>query len=69
MLFNLDFANDNNLSCSFFFFLIIDLCILIPAAITEFFNPIGELAILREIPTKEERSDMKTYPLTVETRK
>ena len=34
-LFNLDFANNTILSCFFFFFLIIDLYTLVPAAITQ----------------------------------
>ena len=51
MLFNLDFANDTILSSFFLFFLIIDLYFLIPAVITQTFNPIVELAIPIEIPT------------------
>ena len=43
MLFNLDFAHKMILSELFFFFLIIDLYFLIPAAIAQIFNPITEL--------------------------
>ena len=45
MLFTLDFANNTILSCFFFFFLIIDLYFLIPAAIVQNFNPITEIEI------------------------
>ena len=51
MLFNLDFANSNILSC--YFFLIIDLYFLIIAVIAQFLNPIAELVIPIGIPTKE----------------
>ena len=40
MLFNLDFDNNTILSCYFFFFLIIDLYFLIPAAIAKVYKPI-----------------------------
>ena len=62
----LDFANDNILSCFFFFFLIIDLYFLIPAVITQIFNPIVELAIPIGIPTKEAKAEMETHPVIVE---
>ena len=51
MVFNLDFANNTVLSCFFFFFSIIDLYCLIPAAITQILNPISELVIPIEIPS------------------
>ena len=57
-LFNLDFANDNILSC-FFFFLIIDLYFLIQAFVTQIFNTIAELAIPIGIPAKEAKAEMK----------
>ena len=66
MLFNLDFANNTILSCFFFFFLIIDLYFLIPAVITQIFNPIVELAIPIGIPTKEAKAEMETHPVIVE---
>ena len=56
MLFNLDFANNTILSCFFFFFLIIDLYFLIPAAIAQIFNPIAELVIPIGIPSKETKA-------------
>ena len=55
-VFNLDFASDNILSCFVFFFLIIDLYFLIPAVITQIFNPIAELVIPIGIPTKETKA-------------
>ena len=60
MLFNLDFANDNILSCFFFYFLIIDLYFLIPAIISQIFNPIAELVIPIGIPTKEVKAERET---------
>ena len=44
-LLNLDFANNNILSCSFFFFIIIELYCLIPAVIVQISNPIAEHVI------------------------
>ena len=68
-LFNLDFAHDNTLSWFFFFFLIIifyNLYFLIPAFITQFFNPPTELIIPIGITTKEGKAEMETYPVIVE---
>ena len=65
MLLNLDFGNPNILPCSFFFFLIVDLYYLIPAVNTQIINPIAELVIPIEIPTKEAKSEMGTHPVTV----
>ena len=45
MIFNLDFADDTILSCSFLFFLIIDLIFLISTAIKKIFNPFAEIII------------------------
>ena len=45
MLFNLGFANNIILSCFFLFFFFIRLHYLIPAVITQIFNPIAELVI------------------------
>ena len=53
MLFNLDFANNTILSCFFFFFLIIDLYLLISVAIAQIFNPIAELVIAIELLSKD----------------
>ena len=66
MLFNLDFANNTILSCFFFFFFIFDLNFLIPAVITQIFNPIVELAIPIRITTKEAKAEMETHPVMVE---
>ena len=69
-LFNSDFANYNISLCFFFFFfaLIIDLYLywLIPAVITQLFNPIAELVIPIGIPTKEAKAEMEIHPVTVE---
>ena len=67
-LFNSDFANYNISLCFFFFFaLIIDLYLywLIPAVITQLFNPIAELVISIGIPTKEAKAEMEMHPVTV----
>ena len=53
---------------SFFFFLIIDTYILIPAVITQIFNPTAELTIPKEISTKESKVETETQLLTVETK-
>ena len=66
MLFNLDFANNTILSC--FFFLIIDLYFLIPAAIAQIFNPIAELVILIGIPSKEAKAEIEILPVIAETK-
>ena len=39
---------------------------LIPAVITQFFNPIAELATPTGIPTKEAKAEMETHLVTVE---
>ena len=61
MWFNLDFANNTILSCYFFFFLIINLYFLIPAVITNIFNPIAELVILIGIPRKEVKAEIEIH--------
>ena len=58
-LFNLVFANNTSLSWFLFFFLIMDLYFLMPAVITQIFNPITELVITKGIPT---------YPLIAEVK-
>ena len=65
MLFNLDFVNNTILSCLFFFF-IMDLYFLIPAAVTQIFNPITELVIPIGIPAKKAKAEMEMHPVTVE---
>ena len=68
MLFNLDFPNNIILSCFFFFFLIIDLYLLIPAVIAQVFNPIAELIIPIGIPTKEAKAELEPHPVIVEAK-
>ena len=65
MLFNLDFGNNAILSC-FIFFLKIDLYFLIPAVITQIFNPIVELVIPIGILTKEAKAEIETHAVIVE---
>ena len=62
MLFNLDFANNNILSCFIFFFLIIDSPFLIPTTIAQIFNPIAVLVIPIGIPTKEAKAEIEIHP-------
>ena len=64
MLFNLDFVN--NTSLSYFFFLIIDLYFLIPAA--QIFNPIPELVIPIGILNKKSKAEIEIHPVIVETK-
>ena len=66
MLFKLIFSNNTILSC--FFFLIIDLYLLIYAVTSQVFNPIAELVIPTGIPTKEANVGIKTHPVTAETK-
>ena len=66
MLFNLDFANNTISSCFFLFFLIIDLYLLIPAVITQIFNPLAGLAIPIGTLTKEPKGEIETHPVIVE---
>ena len=67
MLFNFDFANNTLLNTILFlFFLFIDLYFLIPAVITQMFNPIAELIIPIGFPTKEAKVEMEIHPVTVE---
>ena len=58
MLYDLGFPNNTNLSCFFSFFLIIHLCSLIHALITQIFNPTAELVIAIEIPIKEAKVEI-----------
>ena len=66
MLSNLDFANNTIISCSFLFFLIIDLHVLIPAVIAQIFNPIAEHVILIGIPSKEAKAEIEIQPVSAE---
>ena len=51
---------------SSFFFLIIDLYLLLPVLITQIFNPIAELIIPIGILTKEGKAEMETHPVILE---
>ena len=51
-----------------FLFLIIDLYFLIPAAIAQIFNPIGELVIFIGISITEVKAEMETHPVIVEAK-
>ena len=64
MLFNLVFATNTISSCFFFFVLIIDLYVFIPAVIAQIFSPIAEFAILIRIPIKETKSERETHSVT-----
>ena len=63
MLFN---ANNTILSC--FFFLIIDLYFLTPAAIAKILNLIANLLTAIGIPTKEARTEMETDSVIAEAK-
>ena len=65
MLFNLVFVNDTTWSC-FFFFLINDFYLLIPAVIAQIFDAIAELVIPIEISSKEEKTETEIHLVTVE---
>ena len=68
VVFNLDFVSNTILPHFFLFFLIIDLCLLIPAIIAEDFNPIEELLILIWITTKEAKAEMEAQTVVVEVK-
>ena len=70
ILFNLILILLTILFChaSFSFFLIIDLCYLIPAVIVQILNPITELVISIRIPIKEAKAEIKTHPVIVEAK-
>ena len=53
---------------SFCFCYLLIYTFLIPAVITQIFNPIVELAIRIEIPTKEAKAEIETHPAIVETK-
>ena len=68
MIFNFDFAINSMLSRFFFFFLIIDLYILNPAALAKILNPIAELAIPTGIPSKEAKAEIEIHTVTAEAK-
>ena len=45
-----------------------DLYFLTPVAIAQIFNPIAELVIPIEIPTKEAKAEMEMHPVIVEAK-
>ena len=51
-----------------FLFLIIDLYFLIPAAISQIFNPITELVIPIRIPIEEEKAEIEIHPVIIEAK-
>ena len=61
MLFHLDFADNIILLSFFLFFVIIDVDLLIPAAIAQMLNPIAELLIPIRIPGKEEKANSEIH--------
>ena len=52
-----------------FFFLIIELYVLIPAAIAQIFNPIAELVIPIGITIKEAKEEIEIHPVIVGAKK
>ena len=59
MLLNLDFADNSVLPWFCFFFLIIDLYFLIPAAIAQIFNPTAKFMIPIGIPIKDAKAEIE----------
>ena len=49
-------------------FFIIDLYLLIPAAIAQTFNPIAELMIPTGVSCKEAKAEIEIHPVTVEVK-
>ena len=68
MLFNLDLAYNTILSCFIFFFLIIDLHFLIPAAMSQIFNSIAELVVPLGMSIKEVKEEIEIYLVIVEAK-
>ena len=66
--FNLDFLYNTILSCFFFFSLIIDIYLLIPAANAQVFNFIAELVIPIGIPSKEAKAEIDIHPVIAEAK-
>ena len=67
ILFNLDFANNTILSCSFSFFLLIEtffyLYFFILAVVAKVFNLISELVISIGIPNKQAKAEIEIHPV------
>ena len=68
MILNLNFANNAILLCFFFFFLIIDLYFLIPAVVTQIFNPIAEVVFPIGIPIKEAKAETEVHAVILEAK-
>ena len=68
MLFHLDFTNNTVFTCSFFFFLNINLQFLIPVVIAQIFNPIAELLIPIGIRIRGEKSEIEMHQTIVEAK-
>ena len=60
--------NNTILSCFFFFFLKIDLYVLILVVITQMFIVVAEMAVPTGITTKEAKTEIETYPVTMEVK-
>ena len=63
--FNLAFPSNNILSCFFLLFLIIDLCFLIPAVITQIFSPAAEFTKPTGMQTNVASAEIETQPVIV----
>ena len=68
MLFNLVLPSNTILSCFLFFFVIIDLYLILPAVIALVFNPIAELIIPVGISTKETKQEIEINPVAAEAK-
>ena len=68
MFFKLVLAKNTVLSCFFLYFLIIDLCSLIPAVFVQVFNHAAELEISIGMPYKEAKTEMEIHPVTSESK-
>ena len=64
---NLSFRTNNILLCFFYFFFLIELC-LIPAVIAQIFVSNAELLIPTGTQTTEASAEIEMEPVTVETR-
>ena len=60
--------NNTILSCFFFFFLKIKLHVLILVLITQMFIVVAEMAVPTGITTKEAKTEIETYPVTMEAK-
>ena len=65
---SLSFPSNTILSCTFLFFLITGLYVLIHAVIAQIFNATEKLVIPTVIPTNEANADIEAQTLTIETK-